>query len=167
MIWPIRFKKRYMWEVACFLVDSNIPLPNGPGEAATDEGLVIINGLKYNGEEVVSETNTNGLKIVIEPFDKDPDAMVKYKESSHSQTVDGEESSNINKKGDEETIKELGQKLKIRVLRKSRRKLIVDLLAIQDEVAKSKSVDDIYQFMGSKEMPESADLGSTGATASN
>ncbi|GFS37592.1 hypothetical protein Acr_00g0052930 [Actinidia rufa] len=132
-------------QVACFLEDSNIPLPNGPGEATTtsrDEGLVIINGLKYNGEEVVPETNTNVLEIVIGPFDKDPNVMVRNKESSHSQTVDREESSSINKRGDEETIKEM------------------------DEVAKSKSVDGIYQFTRSKEMPVSADLSSTRAMAS-
>ena len=119
-------------QVACFPVDSNTPIPSGPSEATTtsgDEGLVMINGLKFNGEVVVPETNTNGLEIVIGPFDKDPDVMVRNKESIHSQTVDREESSKFNETGNEETIKEMGWQLKIRALRKSRRKLIVDLLA--------------------------------------
>ncbi|GFZ20781.1 hypothetical protein Acr_28g0014860 [Actinidia rufa] len=77
-----------------------------------------------------------------------------------------EESSKFNETGNEETIKEMGRQLKIRALRKSRRKLIVDLLATQDEIAKSKSVDEIYQFTGSREMIESTDLDSIGATAS-
>ncbi|PSS08274.1 Endonuclease [Actinidia chinensis var. chinensis] len=156
-------------QVACFPVDSNTPIPSGPSEATTtsgDEGLVMINGLKFNGEVVAPETNTNGLEIVIGPFDKDPDVMVRNKESIHSQTVDREESSKFNETGNEETIKEMGRQLQIRALRKSRRKLIVDLLATQDEIAKSKSVDEIYQFTGSREMIESTDLDSTGATAS-
>ncbi|PSS24040.1 Polyadenylate-binding protein like [Actinidia chinensis var. chinensis] len=133
-------------QVACVLVDSNIPLPIEHGEAITSPGeddLVIINGLQFNGEEVVPETNTNGLEIVIGPFGMDPDVMVRNKESNHSQTVDREESPKMNKRGNEETTKDMGQKLKILALRKSRRKLLVDLLAIQDEVAKSKSVDEI------------------------